>query len=191
MIDTLFTHLPKARELNTPSTLGLDTGKYVLVTLHRPATVDARETLIPALKGLARINERTRVVLPLHPRSQRNAEAFGLSNLLAELLVLPPLGYLEMVSLTDSADVVLTDSGGLQEETTALGIPCITLREQTERPVTLTEGTNQMAAWPLTADGIFKSFLGVAGRGRAVPGSMCPEGWDGRASERIVRALAR
>jgi UDP-N-acetylglucosamine 2-epimerase (non-hydrolysing) len=191
MIDTLFTHIGRARKLNAARALGLDTGEYVLVTLHRPSTVDARETLISALEGLARINERTRVVLPLHPRSRRNAEAFDLSNLLADLLVLPPLGYLEMLSLTDAAAVVLTDSGGLQEETTALGIPCITLREQTDRPITLTNGTNQMATWPLTADGIFKSFLGAAGRGRAEPGSKCPEGWDGRASERIVSALVR
>jgi UDP-N-acetylglucosamine 2-epimerase (non-hydrolysing) len=130
------------------------------------------------------------VVLPLHPRTRRNAESFGLGAELERLTVLEPLGYREMLSLTDGAAAVLTDSGGLQEETTALGVPCVTLREQTERPVTLTEGTNRMAPWPLTHDGVLHSFRAARAQGRPAPGERCPEGWEGKAAERVVEALA-
>ncbi len=131
MIDTLLMQLPKARALDTPRTLDLRSAEYVVVTLHRPSNVDSRKTLQPILDGLTQINKQARVVLPMHPRTRKNAEAFGLGKQLSELVTLPSLGYLEMLSLTDGAAVVLTDSGGLQEETTALGIPCVTLREQT------------------------------------------------------------
>jgi UDP-N-acetylglucosamine 2-epimerase (non-hydrolysing) len=152
--------------------------------------VDSAETLKPVLDGLSRINKVSRVVLPIHPRTRKNAERFGLGSLLNEFLTLHSLGYLEMLSLVDGAAVVLTDSGGLQEETTVLGVPCVTLREQTERPITLTEGTNQMAPWPLTAAGIFRSFESALLKGRAFVGARCPQGWDGSASNRIVAALS-
>lgn len=190
MIDTLLMQLPKARALDTARTLGLQNTEYVVVTLHRPSNVDSRETLQPILEGLVEINKDARVVLPMHPRTRKNAEAFGLGELLGELLTLRSLGYLEMLSLTDGAAVVLTDSGGLQEETTALGVPCVTLREQTERPITLTEGTNRMVPWPLTAKGLLHSFKLAIRQGRATVGSRCPEGWDGSASTRIVAALS-
>jgi UDP-N-acetylglucosamine 2-epimerase (non-hydrolysing) len=189
MIDTLLMQLPKARALNTGRALGLQERSYIVVTLHRPSNVDSRETLQPILEGLAAINAEARVVLPMHPRTRKNAEVFGLGRLLDELLTLRSLGYLEMLSLTDGAVAVLTDSGGLQEETTALGIPCVTLREQTERPITLTEGTNRMAQWPLTAGGLLDSFKLAKVQGRLPVGSRCPEGWDGSASTRIVSAL--
>jgi UDP-N-acetylglucosamine 2-epimerase (non-hydrolysing) len=99
------------------------------------------------------------------------------------------LGYLDMLALTDGAAVVATDSGGLQEETTALGVPCVTLREQTERPVTVTVGTNRLAPWPLTAAGVLASVQDALAEGRCEPASKCPEGWDGRAAFRTVRAL--
>jgi UDP-N-acetylglucosamine 2-epimerase (non-hydrolysing) len=189
MIDTLMAQLPKARKLCVDRKLGLTNGKYVVVTLHRPSNVDARETLEPILRGLTRINDVSPVVLPVHPRTRKNAEAFGLSDLLDELQTRDSLSYLEMLGLTDGAAVVLTDSGGLQEETTVLGIPCVTLREQTERPVTLTEGTNRLAPWPLTAEGVFGSFLRASEQGRVPMGSRCPDGWDGLASKRIGDAL--
>jgi UDP-N-acetylglucosamine 2-epimerase (non-hydrolysing) len=100
-----------------------------------------------------------------------------------------PAAYLDILALQDGAAVVLTDSGGLQEETTALGVPCVTLREQTERPITVTEGTNRLAPWPLTAAGIIEACDGALAQGRAAPGTRAPEGWDGRAGERIVAAL--
>jgi UDP-N-acetylglucosamine 2-epimerase (non-hydrolysing) len=191
MMDTLFKQLPKARALDIRSRLGVSTSAYIVVTLHRPSNVDTRESLEPILAALARINAKTRVVLPLHPRTLGRAKEFGLEPLLHQLLTIPPLGYLEMLSLTDGASVVLTDSGGLQEETTVLGVPCVTLREQTERPITLSEGTNRMAPWPLTAEGIVESFAQASEQGRAPVGSHCPKGWDGSASTRIADALQK
>jgi UDP-N-acetylglucosamine 2-epimerase (non-hydrolysing) len=189
MIDTLFKHLPKARRLDVPASLGLVKGKYAVSTLHRPANVDSPDTLRAALEGLALVSERMPVVLPLHPRTRNAAASLGLTRILDALRVTEPLGYLKMLSLTDSAAVALTDSGGVQEETTALGVPCVTLREQTERPITVLEGTNQLAPWPLTAEGILRSFQAASGRERRAQGQQRPEGWDGRAANRIVEHL--
>jgi UDP-N-acetylglucosamine 2-epimerase (non-hydrolysing) len=189
MIDTLLHQLPHARALDLPGRLGLERGRYVVSTLHRPSNVDDPEALAAVLEALSRVAERLPVVLPIHPRTRKNARAFGLEDRLRRLRILEPLGYREMLGLSDGAAVVLTDSGGLQEETTALGVPCVTLREQTERPVTVTEGTNRLAPWPLSGDGVFESFLAALERGRAAPGERAPEGWDGRAGERVVEAL--
>ena len=189
MIDTLFQQLPRARELDVPGRLGLRRGHYAVATLHRPSNVDDPEALSAVLRALARVAEEIPVVLPIHPRTRKNAEQFGLVDEVERLIVLDPLGYREMVSLVDGAAVVLTDSGGLQEETTALGVPCVTLREQTERPITITEGTNRLAPWPLTAEGVFTSFREAVSEGRAEPGLRCPEGWDGRAGERVIASL--
>lgn len=189
MIDTLLHQLPAARELDIPSQLKLERGRYAVVTLHRPSNVDHPKALTAVLEALVRVAEEMPVILPLHPRSRKNIEAFGLVELLDGLLTLEPLGYREMLSLTDGAAVVLTDSGGLQEETTALGVQCVTLREQTERPVTITEGTNRLSAWPLSQAGVVQSFFEAVGAIRGIRGSRRPEGWDGKAAERIVQAL--
>jgi UDP-N-acetylglucosamine 2-epimerase (non-hydrolysing) len=189
MIDTLLHQLPRARELDLPGRSGLERGRYVATTLHRPSNVDDADALSAVLTALAEVAGDMPVVLPIHPRTRKNAEAFGLGHLLERLTVLEPLGYREMLSLTEGAAVVLTDSGGLQEETTALGVPCVTLREQTERPITVTEGTNRLAPWPLTTDGVLSSFRGALKQGRAEPGQHRPEGWDGKAGERVVEAL--
>jgi len=191
MIDTLLAQLPAALAAGIPEREGLVPRQYAVSTLHRPSNVDTPEALSVVLAGLTAVAERMPVVLPLHPRTRRNAEAFGLSSLLGKLRVLEPVGYREMLSLTAQAAAVLTDSGGLQEETTALGVPCLTLREQTERPVTVTEGTNRMAAWPLTADGILAGFEGTLAQGQRDVGSCSVEGWDGHAASRIVAALRR
>jgi len=190
MIDTLVERLSDARERDVPGRMGLARGGYALVTLHRPSNVDDPDALRAVCDALDAIAARMPVVLPLHPRTRANVEHFGDGALLDRLRVLDPVGYLDMLSLTDGAAVVLTDSGGLQEETTALGIPCVTLREQTERPVTVTEGTNRMAPWPLTRHGVVDAFDAAMAAGRVTPGTRCPEGWDGRAAERIVEALA-
>ncbi len=189
MIDTLFAHLPAARALAMPADLDLEPGGYALVTLHRPSNVDQPETLAAILDGLLLIAQELPVVLPLHPRTKASAERFGLTAKLAALRVLDPLGYRAMLSLTDAAAVVLTDSGGLQEETTALGVPCVTLREQTERPITITNGTNRLAPWPLTPTGIAHSFREARATPRRPSGTAVPEGWDGKAAERIVARL--
>jgi UDP-N-acetylglucosamine 2-epimerase (non-hydrolysing) len=189
MIDTLLRALPKAREIDHPRRLGLERDRYAVATLHRPSNVDDRATLAAVLGALAEVAETVPVVLPMHPRTRKNAEQFDLLGDLGRLITTEPLGYVEMLSLSEGAAVVLTDSGGLQEETTVLGVPCVTLRARTERPITLTEGTNRLAPWPLTRKGVLASFLAARAAGRAAAGSRCPEGWDGHASERVVRAL--
>ena len=189
MIDTLFAQLPAARALGLVDELALPPGGYAVVTLHRPSMVDDARSLAETLGALAEAAREMPVVFPMHPRTRRNVEAFGLAPMLHGVRVLEPLGYRAMLALTDGSAVVLTDSGGLQEETTSLGVPCVTLREQTERPVTVAEGTNRLAPWPLTRDGILSSFRAAASEGRREPGTRAPEGWDGRAAERVVAAL--
>jgi UDP-N-acetylglucosamine 2-epimerase (non-hydrolysing) len=189
MIDTLLLRLDAARERDHARTLGLERDGYVAATLHRPSNVDEPDALRVCLEAFARIAERMPVVLPLHPRTRQRAETFGLGELLDAITVTQPLGYLEMLSVTDGARIMLTDSGGLQEETTVLGVPCVTLREQTERPITIEQGTNRLAAWPLTVDGIIAAFEEAVAQPRRAVGEVCPEGWDGRAAERLVSAL--
>ena len=189
MIDSLFAQLPAARALDVPRTLGLERGRYAAVTLHRPSNVDDPDALAAVFRALERVAADLPVVFPLHPRTRARAEEFGLGDRLAGVRTTLPLGYREMVSLVEGAAVVLTDSGGLQEETTALGIPCVTLREQTERPVTVAEGTNRLAPWPLSADGVYRAFRGALAEGRRAAGAVV-EGWDGRAAERVAAALA-
>jgi UDP-N-acetylglucosamine 2-epimerase (non-hydrolysing) len=188
MIDTLLSRLPAARAAGLPLP-GLQPGGYVTATLHRPSNVDSASALGTCLEALARIAERETVVLPLHPRTRQRAEDFGMQPLLNRLHTTPPLGYLDMLALVDGAGVVLTDSGGLQEETTALGVPCVTLREQTERPVTIHQGTNRLAPWPLSVNGIMAAYEEARHERRRQPGERCPDGWDGRAAARTVDAL--
>ena len=160
-----------------------------MVTLHRPSNVDEREPLGEIFDALQLVAATMPVVFPIHPRTRQKAEEFGLLGKLERLTVVEPLGYLDMLSLLDRAAVVITDSGGVQEETTALGVPCLTLREQTERPVTVTEGTNRLVPWPLTKEGVFNACREAKAERRALPRSKCPAGWDGHAAERIVVAL--
>jgi UDP-N-acetylglucosamine 2-epimerase (non-hydrolysing) len=193
MIDSLFANLPKAvpparllvKEGQDPARIG---GGYGVVTLHRPANVDHPEALAPLLETLRLASQRLPLVVALHPRTRGNIERFGMSALLDNpgFIILPPQGYLEMLGLMQDASAVLTDSGGIQEETTALGVPCLTLRENTERPITITDGTNTLVGGDrgalLTA---LDEILANGGkRGRV------PECWDGRAAERIAAHLA-
>jgi len=187
MIDSLIAQLPAARELGVAGRMGLERGGYAVVTLHRPSNVDDPEVLDAVFHGLARVAGDLPVVFPMHPRTRARAEEFGLLGRLGAVGATLPLGYREMVSLVDGAGVVLTDSGGVQEETTALGVPCVTLREQTERPVTVQQGTNRLAPWPLGAEGIYLAARRALGEGRRPCGSV--EGWDGHAGERIARVL--
>lgn len=189
MIDTLHHQLPLARELDLPGKLQLERGGYAVVTLHRPSNVDEAETLRVLLEGLSAVAAELPVVFPIHPRTRRSVERFGLEPMLQPLRILQPLSYREMLSLVEGAAVVLTDSGGLQEETTALGIPCVTLRQQTERPVTITDGTNRLAPWPPSRMGVLQSCSAALAQGRIAPGERCPDGWDGHAGERVVTAL--
>ena len=186
MIDTLRRNLERA--IPVEQTLGdRPAAGYAVLTLHRPSNVDDRDTLAGLLDAVGHIAHRLPVIFPIHPRTRAAAERLGLAARLeqAGIRLLPPLGYLEMLGLTREATLVLTDSGGLQEETTALGVPCITLRENTERPVTLSEGTNSLTGPdPEKILQCFEDILSCGGkRGRI------PEYWDGRASERIAEIL--
>jgi UDP-N-acetylglucosamine 2-epimerase (non-hydrolysing) len=186
MIDTLRSHLDRA--VPAEATLGGRPQRgYAVVTLHRPSNVDNPATLRGLLEALVDVASRVDVVFPIHPRTRATAERFGLSGLLERpgIRLLPPQGYLEMLGLTRDAVVVLTDSGGLQEETTALGVPCVTLRENTERPITIADGTNTLTGpSPEKLLDCFADILATGGkRGRI------PEYWDGRAAERIADIL--
>jgi len=188
MIDSLLHGLPAARERTVLSAIGVERKKYAVATLHRPANVDAKESLTGALRSLGAVAREVPVVLPLHPRTAVAVAAHRLESLLDPLLVVESLGYLDMLALLDGALGVLTDSGGIQEETTALGVPCVTLREETERPITITQGTNWLAPWPPTPPGVLAAYRMATASGNS--GSKPrPEGWDGKASERIVDAI--
>lgn len=189
MIDTLLRELPRARGKATLSRLGVQHGRYVAATLHRPSNVDVVERFRGILHGLAKIAEDVPVVLPLHPRTSDRAKTFELDALLKRLIITEPLGYHEMLALMDGAVGVFTDSGGIQEETTVLGVPCVTLRETTERPITVQVGTNRMVDWPPTSENIAAAYADLRRAPRLAVGDAAPEGWDGRASERIVDAL--
>ena len=190
MIDSLLRMLPHARALDLTGTLKLKDGAYAVATLHRPSNVDDRAQLEVILSAFGELAREIPIVLPLHPRTRERVRSFGLEAMLASLRVMDPLGYTEMLGLQSQAAVVLTDSGGIQEESTVLGIPCVTLRESTERPVTVTEGTNRLAPWPLTREGMVSTARAALAQGRVSVGAKAPEGWDGRAGERIVDALA-
>lgn len=186
MIDTLFRYRERARESTVLDRLGLAPSGYAVLTLHRPSNVDDEGTLGLLLSAIARIQAEIPVVFPVHPRTRRRLEALA-----AVLPPMPgvrladPMPYLDFVQLMGEARCVLTDSGGIQEEATALGIPCLTLRHNTERPVTVSRGTNRIVG--TDPDVIYQSWRDVAER-RWPEGSL-PELWDGKAAARIVRIL--
>jgi len=161
---------------------------YGIVTLHRPSNVDHPGTLASLLEALNDIAAQLPLIFALHPRTRANIERFGLDHQIKSrrLVLLPPQGYLEMVGLLAGARIVLTDSGGLQEETTALGVPCLTLRENTERPITVEQGTNTMVGRDTAAIRREAAEI-LAGRGKH---GRVPEFWDGHAAERIANDLA-
>jgi UDP-N-acetylglucosamine 2-epimerase (non-hydrolysing) len=189
MIDSMFDVLPKARALEMHNRLRVSRGSYVLATLHRPSNVDEVDRLTVIVTALAQISRDRPVIFPMHPRTKMRADAGNLDALLRNVVLVEPLGYAEMVGAMDSAAAVLTDSGGVQEETTVLGVPCITLRAQTERPITVTHGTNRLVEWPLSVKGILGGLDEGLMRGRAAIGTKAPPGWDGKTAGRIVDAL--
>ena len=194
MIDSLLSNRDKAHPAAaTLQAHGIDPALlkhprgYGVVTLHRPSNVDDADALRLILTELAHTAQQLPLVFALHPRTRNNIDRFGLSGLLdpASMAILPPQGYLEMVGLMSRATLVLTDSGGLQEETTALGVPCLTLRENTERPITVEQGTNTMVGRDVQAIRLGVAEI-LAGRGKS---GRVPEFWDGRAAERIAADL--
>jgi UDP-N-acetylglucosamine 2-epimerase (non-hydrolysing) len=181
MVDTLLANIDRATARGTLSSLGLQPGRYGLVTLHRPANVDDPAVLGALLSALAEVARMCPLVLPAHPRAADRLRRAGLDG---RVRVLPPAGYLDFVALEASAALVLTDSGGVQEETTVLGVPCLTLRDNTERPVTLTEGTNQLVG--RDPDRIVAAARRVL---EAPPAPRRPALWDGNAGQRIADVL--
>jgi UDP-N-acetylglucosamine 2-epimerase (non-hydrolysing) len=189
MIDTLLWLLPKARERDALERYDLQAGQYGVVTLHRPGNVDVPEVFSRILDVLSELSNDLPLVFPVHPRTKERLEEFGLADQLdaAEgIRQTPPLGYLDFLCISSQAMVVVTDSGGLQEETTALGIPCLTVRPNTERPITIEEGTSTLVGNDPTAlrQCLHEVLAGTYKQGH------CPTLWDGRAAERIARILA-
>ena len=188
MIDTLMGHLDRAKARGMPERLALSPGEYALATLHRPANVDHAEVLGSLLGVLEWTQQQIPVVLPLHPRTKKRLEELSLlerARAMPNLHLTEPLGYLDFLGLTSAARFVLTDSGGLQEETTVLGIPCLTLRPNTERPVTVSTGTNTIVGSDpkVVIDAVARIL-----RGDGKVGTL-PELWDGRTSGRIAQVL--
>ncbi|CAL95894.1 non-hydrolyzing UDP-N-acetylglucosamine 2-epimerase [Azoarcus olearius] len=193
MIDSLLASKAKAvPPADLLAAAGLDPARirdgYGVVTLHRPSNVDQPETLGPIVDALREIAARLPLVFALHPRTRSNLERFGLDSRLDHpgFLVLPPQGYLEMLGLMAGAKLVLTDSGGIQEETTALGVPCLTIRDNTERPITVEQGTNTLVGTDPSA--ILEAAAAVLDGGGK--GGRVPELWDGHTAERIAAHLA-
>jgi len=203
MIDTLLRYRSKAKESTILKDLQLfdkDHAKpYAILTLHRPANVDDRETLIKMLDAFLQISRDMPLVFPVHPRTLKQIQEADLGDYFVDhfidrpepwdsrvrIRLLPPLGYLDFLELMSLAQVVLTDSGGIQEETTILGVPCITLRDNTERPVTLTHGTNVLVGSDCKK--IIEEFTRVVRGQREIPSA--PQLWDGHAARRIIRIL--
>jgi UDP-N-acetylglucosamine 2-epimerase (non-hydrolysing) len=190
MIDSLMKFLEKSKTSCIVEELGLRRREYVLMTLHRPSNVDRVKSFRGLLDAVREIQKRLPVVFPIHPRSRKMLQELGLqdeADQIPNLRIIQPLGYVDFLRLMDLARLVLTDSGGIQEETTVLGIPCLTLRENTERPVTVRQGTNQVVG--SDPERIAQEAILVLEQRSRKPSR--PKFWDGRAAHRIVDVLLK
>ena len=188
MIDTLLKLLPRAKKYDAQlARFGVKKEAYVLLTLHRPSNVDNKETFLRIIRALDEISKHLPIIFPIHPRTEKNIELFGLKRYFksANIKLIKPIGYLKNLNLMLNSKFVLTDSGGIQEETTVLKKPCLTLRENTERPVTETIGSNTIVG--TNTKKILKEFDKIMS-GKYKKGKI-PKYWDGRSSERIVKIL--
>ena len=189
MIDSLFYNLEKANELKVRENLNLTDKDYAVLTLHRPSNVDDKETFGGLLEALIAISEKLPVIFPAHPRTKTNIANFGFAEQIenSNICLIEPLGYLNFMNLYSGAKLVLTDSGGLQEETTALSIPCLTLRENTERPITISHGTNILVGTnPQKIKQVAFEVLNQV----TIQDKKTPPLWDGHAAERICDSLS-
>lgn len=190
MIDSLFHQLERAGSSTVREDLGVADADYAVLTLHRPSNVDEPETFARLLSALENISARLPIIFPVHPRTRGRIAEFGLADRVAtatNLRLVDPLGYLDFLRLYSGARLVLTDSGGIQEETTALGIPCLTLRENTERPITITLGTNQLMG--TDTENIIAAANAILDAPRDATRKTAPPLWDGRTADRILDAL--
>lgn len=191
MIDTLLANREKAQKSDILSRLGLVPRKYGVITLHRPSNVDDLDKFAEIITAFEEIQKETKLVFPMHPRTRSNIKGSELEKRIGAMtnfILLEPIGYVDFLCLMSNAALVMTDSGGIQEETTIMGIHCMTLRENTERPVTIIEGTNRLVH--VTTDDILKNYReirdGVKGDGYGVP-----KLWDGKAAERIAAIIVK
>jgi len=187
MIDSLIHFLPTTRTSKILDQLKIKTKNYVLVTLHRPSNVDEKENLISLVNLLNNISLKRKVVFPIHPRTKNNLVAFGiLSSLNPNVILTEPVGYIDFITLIKNCELILTDSGGIQEESTYLGVQCITIRTTTERPVTIEMGTNQLVGDDYNkAEQVAIEVL----NGKKKQGKI-PEKWDGKTAERIAEIIS-
>ncbi len=196
MIDTLMKHRARADQSRILSELGVARGGYVVVTLHRPSNADRAEALSEILGAFEEIAKDVDIVFPMHPRTRKNLSQFGLADRAARikrLKIVEPLGYLDYLKLMADSRAVLTDSGGVQEETTILGVPCLTMRPTTERPITITHGTNRLV--PVGADGYCSQNAILTSYRDAIAAKPKHGGhpplWDGSAAKRIAACLLK
>lgn len=188
MIDTLLTQVERAKEQNILQELGVKPSRFGLITLHRPSNVDSPEVLADLVNVLVQTSEQLPIVFPVHPRTEARLKSFDLWKVLEnapQVFILGPLGYLDFLCLSSQAGVMVTDSGGLQEESTALGVPCLTMRSNTERPVTVTDGTSTLIGNDAEK---LQQYLQQVLDGTYKQGK-CPALWDGEAAPRIADIL--
>jgi len=189
MIDTLISQVREAKQRPILKELGLEPRGYAVVTLHRPSNVDDEVTLRNLMQVLVDVSERIPIVFPVHPRTRSKLEKLGggisAASDTGRFRLLEPLGYNDFLCLTSQSKVIVTDSGGLQEESTALGVPCLTMRENTERPITVTEGTSTLCGSDSQA---LAKYLSQIEAGTYKQGK-CPDLWDGKAADRIVKEI--
>lgn len=190
MIDSLFYSLEQSKFSKVREDLNLAENAYAVSTLHRPSNVDVKEVFEGILNALAEISEKMPVILPAHPRTKARISEFGFEHLIdnSNIKLIEPLGYLDFLRLYSGAKLVLTDSGGLQEETTVLGIPCLTIRENTERPITIELGTNQLVG--IDSEKIKKAAFEILENDQKIDAKIPPL-WDGKTAERICETLIK
>lgn len=187
MIDSLIHYLPKAEQSSVLRTYGLIPSKYLLFTLHRPSNVDSKDFLKELMQLFENLSAERQIIFPIHPRTKKNLVEAGYGdNIHKNIILTEPIGYIDFLSLTKNAELIITDSGGIQEESTYLGVQCITVRNNTERPVTVEVGTNQLIGTDLKS--IEKTAKEILS-GNIKKGGI-PELWDGKTAERITEFLA-
>ncbi len=190
MIDTLMANRKKAEDSDILSRLDIQAKDYAVITLHRPSNVDNMDTFEQIISAFEHIQKDLKLIFPVHPRTRKNIKAADIGKrvkAMENLILLDPIGYLDFLCLMSNSALVITDSGGIQEETTILGTPCMTLRENTERPVTITEGTNRLVH--ITTDDILKNYQQIKESDFDVSGRI-PKFWDGKAADRIAATIA-
>lgn len=191
MIDSLLGHLKLAEQSDVRARIGVEAKKYAVLTLHRPSNVDEKAVFSGVLEALLAISQRLPIIFPVHPRTRAKIDEFGLADAIArsDIKLVEPLGYIDFLRLYSGARLVLTDSGGLQEETTVLGIPCLTLRNNTERPVTIELGTNILVG--TDPEKIKNAAFAALTSEIVTEMPVTPPLWDGHAAERICDELVK